>query len=476
MSLYLYDTRGRRKAAFKSLEPGVVKIYTCGPTVYADAHIGNYRTYIFEDLLRRTLKLLGYHVVQVMNLTDVEDKTIREANERNVSLEEFTEPIIERFFADLDLLNIERAEYYPRATKHIPEMIALVGRLLDKGFAYIADGSVYFRISKFPQYGQLSGMKLNSLKAGVRIDADEYERDDFRDFALWKGWTEADGEVGWNAPFGRGRPGWHIECSAMSMKYLGEEFDLHTGGVDNIFPHHENEIAQSVAATGKRFASYWIHSAHLIVDGEKMSKSLGNMFMIKDLLTKGYSPRSIRYALLSTHYRQQLNFTDELVHAASSALERLDTMRFTAEVASTEGVLHDEIDRAIHETRSKFVDYLKDDLNISAALGSLFELVTMVHRYAREKSINASDGRQLLGFWREADSILGVLFPKEVGITGDMVNLVRERLHAKREKDFAKADRIREILSDKGYRIEDLPDGSTAITGSEGREIVKYGN
>ncbi len=475
MGFIIYDTRERRKVPFEPLEPGVVRFYTCGPTVYAPAHIGNFRTYMFEDLLRRTLKYLGYRVVQVMNITDVDDKTIAEANARKVSLREVTAPVIERFMADLKTLNIEPAEHYPRATEHIPEMIELVRTLLDKKFAYIADGSVYFRVASFPEYGGLSGMELNRLRCGVRVDADEYEKDDVRDFALWKGWTEEDGEVAWDAPFGRGRPGWHIECSAMSMKYLGTEFDIHTGGVDNIFPHHENEIAQSVAATGKGFARHWMHSAHLIVEGEKMAKSLGNFYCLKDLLDKGYSARAIRYVLLTTHYRQRLNFTAELVSAALSSLLRLDTLRNAVEAALANGYpggVRAELREAVHRARDDFRTALEDDLNISRALAALFGLVSAVHTAAGKDRLNREEAEYLRAFWHGADEVLGFLFPVQVRFPAEVVELARERLRARRAKDYAHADEMRDRLIERGYKVEDLPDGTSAITGLEGRRIV----
>jgi len=447
-------------------------MYTCGPTVYADAHIGNFRTYIFEDLLRRTLKLLGYRVIQVMNLTDVDDKTIRESRSAGISLQEHTAPIIERFFADLDNLNIERAEYYPAATEHIPEMIRLVDTLLDKGYAYKMSGSVYFSIEKFREYGRLSGMKLDRLKRGARIDADEYEKDDFRDFALWRGWTEDDGDIGWDAPFGRGRPGWHIECSSMSMKYLGEEFDIHTGGVDNIFPHHENEMAQSAAATGKGFVRYWLHSAHLVIDGEKMSKSLGNYYTLKDLLARGYSARSIRYALLTTHYRQRLNLSDDVIKAASSAIERLDTLRFAAEEASGEGETGSKLLEAIETSQQRFTQSLEDNLGISGAMAAVFDLVSAVHRISLEKSLNGKEGSMLLSFWKDIDSVLGLLFPAGVELPQNVREIVNERAQVRREKNFKRSDEIRDALLKDGYLLEDTKDG-TIVIWKEGRELVK---
>jgi len=290
MALRFFNTITRKKEEFVSIEPGKVGMYTCGPTVYDYAHIGNFRTYMFEDLLRRYLEYKGYEVTQVMNITDVDDKTIAGSRAKKVSLSEYTKKYIDAFFDDLDTLNIERADFYPEATTHIKEMVELVKKLLDKGFAYRSDGDIYFKLSSFKDYGKLSKMKLENLKIGARVGKDEYEKEEASDFALWKGWDEKDGDVFWETEIGKGRPGWHIECSAMSMKYLGEHFDIHTGGIDNMFPHHENEIAQSESATGKKFVNFWLHSLHLIVEGKKMSKSLGNIYTLRDILEKGYNP------------------------------------------------------------------------------------------------------------------------------------------------------------------------------------------
>ncbi|RMF88331.1 MAG: cysteine--tRNA ligase, partial [Nitrospinota bacterium] len=316
--LKFYNSLTRRKEEFHPIEPGRVRMYTCGPTVYDYAHIGNFRAYIFEDILRRYLKYKGYQVTQVMNITDVDDKTIRESRRRGMSLKEFTSFYVQAFFEDLETLNIERAEYYPAATEHIDQMVALIKRLIENGHTYEVDGSIYFRISTFPAYGRLAGLDAVQLQGGAsgRVDADEYGKEDVRDFVLWKAWREEDGDVFWETELGKGRPGWHIECSAMSMHYLGEHFDIHTGGIDNLFPHHENEIAQSEAATKKPFVNYWLHCQHLLVNNAKMSKSLGNFYTLRDLLERGYKPKAIRYALLSTHYRQQHNFTFEGLAAA----------------------------------------------------------------------------------------------------------------------------------------------------------------
>ena len=324
MTLRFHDTLTRQEQAFEPLHPGEVRLYTCGPTVYDFAHIGNFRTYLWEDLLRRHLKLRGYRVTQVMNLTDVDDKTIANAHAAGLSLDDYTKKFIDAFFEDLDALGIERAEHYPRATAFIPQMVRLAQRLLEKGHVYESRGSLYFKISTFPQYGRLSHLDAAAGAGQARIDSDEYDKDNPRDFAVWK--APKDGEPFWQTDLGPGRPGWHMECSAMSMQLLGETFDIHTGGVDNIFPHHENEIAQSEAATGKPFVRYWMHAAHLIVDGEKMSKSRGNFFTLRDLAGRGYDMRVIRFMLLSVHYRKPLNFTFEGLSQARAALGRLDDL------------------------------------------------------------------------------------------------------------------------------------------------------
>lgn len=469
--MIIYDTKKHAKVPFHPLEQGKVKLYTCGPTVYADAHIGNYRTYIFEDLLRRTLEYKGYKVTHVMNLTDIDDKTIRISGEKGVALKEFTAPIVDRFFQDIDELKIKRAHHYPAATDHIPEMIDLISKLLATGYAYEADGSIYFSIEKYQDYGKLSGMKLDKLVRGMRIDADEYEKDNFRDFALWRGWSEADGDVKWDAPFGAGRPGWHIECSAMSMKYLGEQFDIHTGGVDNIFPHHENEIAQSVCATGKEFVKYWMHSAHLIFEGEKMSKSLGNVATLRELMDQGYSSRSIRYVLLTTHYRQQINFTDDVIKAAVASLARLDTLRLVAIEATGEGAPRKTILDFIEIAESGFSNGLSDDLNISASMAALFNLVSNLHAYSKELRLTRSEGQLIIDFWQKIDTVLVFFFPSDE-FPHYIVDKIKERIKARSEKKWDVSDNIRQELSKLGYQLEDSSQGTT-VTGNEGRVFIK---
>src|SRR4030066_1169153 len=323
MSLVFFNTLTRKKEEFVPLETGKVRVYTCGPTVYDYPHIGNYRTFLFEELLRRYLKYKGFQVTQVMNLTDIDDKIIIGSQKKGISLDEYTAPYKKIFFEDLNTLNAEASEFYPEATKHIKEMVKIIKKLLGKKHAYEIEGSIYFKISTFPEYGKLSKMNLEELKVGTRVKADEYEKEQVSDFALWKAWDEKDGDIFWETEIGKGRPGWHIECSAMSMKYLGPHFDIHTGGVDNIFPHHENEIAQSQPATEQKFVNYWLHSAHLLVEGRRMAKSFGNFYTLRDLLKQGWNPSVVRYLLIGTHYRQQLNFTLEGLEASKNGLQRL---------------------------------------------------------------------------------------------------------------------------------------------------------
>jgi len=462
MSLRFYNTLTRRKEAFQSLEPGLVKLYTCGPTVYNYAHIGNFRAYIFEDLLRRHLKYKGYRVKQVMNLTDIDDKIIRDSLKAQVPFREYTQPYKNAFFEDLDSLRIERAEHYPAATEHIDEMVAMVKQLLDKGLAYRAeDGSIYFQVSKFPAYGQLANLKLDEMRQGGRVAHDEYEqKEELRDFALWKAWKPAEKDIYWETELGKGRPGWHIECSAMSTQYLGNHFDIHCGGVDNIFPHHENEIAQSEGATGETFVNYWLHCEHLIVEGQKMSKSLGNFYYLRQLLDKGMDPVAIRLTLLSTHYRQKLNFTFQKVDDAAKNIARLRDFQHSLEQGGSSSGKSD-LDALIQATQQDFAAALDDDLNISGALGALFKLVREVNAYRETQSLSAADARQIRAFLNQADQILDVLTPTETrGLKVEEENLIREREQAREARDFAKADRIRDQLRERGIILKDTPQGT----------------
>jgi len=459
---------GNRVEEFQPLKPGEVRIYTCGPTVYGFAHIGNYRTYMFEDLLRRWLKYRGYTVTQVMNLTDVDDKTIRESRKEGIPLDDYTARYKKAFFEDLDTLGIERAEVYPAATEHIPEMVTLVQKLMDKGLAYRgSDGCIYYSIEKFPDYGKLSGKRIDKNIAGARIAHDEYEKDEAADFALWKAWDEGDGDVFWETELGKGRPGWHIECSAMSTKYLGETFDIHTGGEDNIFPHHENEIAQSEAANGVQFVRYWLHSAHLIVEGKKMSKSLGNFYTLRQLLDKGYNPLTIRYELISTHYRQQLNFTFEGLDAARNSINRLREFRAMLDSIADEGD-GSSAKILVTKARTDFEAALDDDLNISGALGAVFELVREANKLRDEGRLTASGAKVILAFLDSFHTVTGLL-PEEIAetvpvlIDGKSITIeeaIALRAEARAAKDWPRADAVRDAIADAGYIIKDTPDGT----------------
>ncbi len=465
-----YNTLGRRLEPLAPLRPGEVRLYTCGPTVYDHVHIGNLRTFLFEDVLRRSLRHLGFRVVQVMNLTDVDDKTIEGARQAGVELGAYTAPYIASFFADLDALHIERAEHYPRATAHLPEMVAIVQALLDKGFAYEADGSVFFRIAADADYGRLSGFDLGAVRRGERVAEDTYDKEDVRDFVLWK--AAKPGEPTWESPWGPGRPGWHIECSAMSMKYLGESFDIHCGGVDNIFPHHENEIAQSESATGKPFAHLWLHAEHLIVGGEKMSKSLGNFYTLGDLLARGLQPRAVRLLLLSTHYRKKLDFSLDGVAERAAALERLDEMRFRLEHARegypgpfTGG---ETMSRRLERLEEEFAAALADDLNVPEALGVVFAFVREANVAIEQGSLAAGDRQRILASLGRLDAVLGVLDPaawETAGATpagppeAEIEALLAEREAARAARDWKRADALREQLAATGITVEDTPQG-----------------
>ena len=442
------------------LEDGHVRLYTCGPTVYNAAHIGNFRTYIFEDLLRRQLKREGFRITQVMNLTDVDDKTIRNSIAAGVSLNEYTREFKDAFFADVQALNIESAEHYPAATDHVPEMIELIQRLFDRGLAYRSeDGCVYFSIEKFAGYGKLARIDLTGMQAGARVAQDEYEKENVADFALWKAWDKGDGDVAWDSPWGRGRPGWHIECSAMSMKYLGESFDIHTGGVDNMFPHHDDEIAQSEGATGKTFVKYWMHSAHLIVDGQKMSKSLGNFHTLRDVQAKGYSGREIRYVLLSAHYRQSLNFTFAAVDAARTALRRIDEFTERLREFSGGNAEGDTLPPWAVTARDGFDRAMNADLNVPEALGALFEMVHAGNR-AMDSSELKGDAGAVLALLEDFDRVLGVLAAESEEADAEVLALVEARTAARQAKDWAGSDRIRDELKAMGWEVRDTPDGA----------------
>jgi len=450
--LRLHNTMSGAIEPFAPLEVGHVRMYTCGPTVHDFVHLGNFRTFLFEDMLRRVLMQRGYRVTQVMNLTDVEDRIIKKAADRGETIDEFTEPYIEAFFQDLDTLRIERAEQYPRATHHIFEMVTLIDLLSEQGHTYVSDGSTYFRIATFPRYGALAHLDVAGLKAGARVDVDDYGKDDPRDFVLWK--ARQPGEQAWETPLGAGRPGWHIECSAMSMKYLGQSFDIHTGGVDNIFPHHENEIAQSEAATGKHFARFWLH-AEFLQDavGEKMSKRLKNFTTLRDVLAEGYQPRAIRYALMTgAHYRSQLAFSPELLKSADSAVKRLNEFAVRlGTVAADAG--------PPPEARARWDAALDEDLNLPAAAGHLFEFVKAVNTRIEAGSVTRGERAAAIAFLHHANRVLDVIeFPDEA-VDAEVEALIAEREEARRARNFARSDEIRQQLLAMGIQLEDTKDG-----------------
>jgi cysteinyl-tRNA synthetase len=463
MALQFFNTLTRRKEDFVPLDPVGKKVglYTCGPTVWNYAHIGNLRAFAFEDLLRRYLEYMEYDVKHVMNITDVEDKIIRTVRESGKGLKEVTDFYTLEFFRDLETLNIKRAHHVPRATETIPDMIKLIERLVASKHAYVAeDRCVYFSIKSFPDYGKLAHLDLENLQSGARVAQDEYDKEHAADFALWKAWDEDDGTVKWPSPWGDGRPGWHIECSAMSMKFLGETFDIHCGGEDLIFPHHEDEIAQSEAATGKLFARYWLHNAHLLVEGKKMSKSLGNFYTLRDLLAKGWTGREVRYALISAHYREQLNFTFEGLQAARSALQRIDgfllKLMEIAQPASSP-----DYDKPL-KAGLQFVTAMDDDLNISKALGVLFDFIRYINKEIVAGSLRPAEAGAILDDWEEVDKVLGFGMPTKSDVPAEVQQLVEERQAARKAKDFKRSDEIRDQLVKQGWVVEDTPKGPRA--------------
>ena len=459
--LTLHNTLGRRRTELVPLEPGHVRLYTCGPTVYNVVHIGNLRTFLFEDVLRRHLLAKGLRVTQIMNLTDMDDKTIRGAKEEGLSLPEFTARYIEAFFRDIRRLNLEAAERYPKATEHVPEMIELIQELGEGGHTYESEGSVWFRISTFPDYGKLSQIDLSQTRRGERVADDEYEKEDVRDFALWK--AGKSGEPTWPSPFGDGRPGWHIECSAMSMKYLGRRFDIHTGAVDNIFPHHENEIAQSEAATGEPFVEIWLHAEHLVVDGEKMSKSKGNFYTLDDVLARRDDAAAVRYLLLSVPYRRKLNFTWDALAGAAAAVERIRSAAARIEEVAASAVekpgAFDARGRG-EKFLTEFSAALDDDLNTSEALGALFPYLRDIHSAINEGSLDAGGARAALVAIRSSDRVLGVLPAVPETLPAEIEARIEARNAARKRRDWAEADRIRRELAAGGILLEDGPSGT----------------
>ena len=461
MPLKLYNTLTKRIEDFEPLNPPEVRMYTCGPTVYDFVHIGNFRTFMFQDIVRRYLLYKGFRLRHVMNITDVEDKIIANARKQGVPIGEYTRKYEQGFLEDMATLKIQRPEVMPRATEHIGSMLELVRRLAERGLTYRGDGSTYYRIAGFPDYGKLSGLDASRQDAGRadRVDEDEYSKENPRDFVLWK--AQREGETSWDSTFGPGRPGWHLECSAMSMEYLGETFDIHCGGVDLIFPHHENEIAQSEGATGKPFVRYWLHGAHLIVDGQKMSKSLGNFFTLRDLLERGCDPVALRYLLFSVHYRKQLNFTFEGVEQAEAALRRANDFLLRVREIGDDVEGDSEFPARVEVARRQFEDSMDDDLNTSAALAALFELIRDGNVALEEGRVGAAGRDRILDFFRGANRVFDVFQVEGEELDDEeILRLIEEREEARRERDFRRADEIRDELTNRGIQLEDTRGGT----------------
>jgi cysteinyl-tRNA synthetase len=460
MALRFYNTLSQQLEDFQPQDGKTVRMYTCGPTVYNYVHIGNLRTFTFQDILRRWLRHRGYTLDHVMNITDVEDKIIRSALQQGKALREYTEVYEKAFLEDTASLRLETPERLVRATEHIPEMVQAIETLADKGFTYLSEGSIYYRIAKFADYGKLSHLDFDGMKSGARIDVDEYDKADARDFVLWK--ARKDNEFFWETPIGPGRPGWHIECSVMAMKYLGETLDIHTGGIDLSFPHHENEIAQSEAITGKQFVKYWLHAEHLIVEGQKMSKSLGNFYTLRDLLEQGYAPEVIRYLLTAVPYRKKLNFTFDGLKAAATAIDRLRNFQLRLQTEKFAEGHSDSVAERAAKARADFESSLDDDLNTAEALAAVFEYIRDINSAMDSGEFRAGNSAGAAGFLAFFDSIFDVLKPtvSSSAITDDDVErLIAERQDARRTRNFKRSDEIRAELLDRGIVLEDTKEG-----------------
>ena len=458
MTIRLRDTLTGDVRPLEPLEPGHVRIYSCGPTVYGPAHVGNFRSFLFADLLVRHLRFRGLRVTWVMNLTDIDDKIIRGAAAAGITTVELAARWADRFLADADILGMTRPDVLPRATEHIPQIVDLVSTLEAKGHAYRTDdGSVFFRIASWPAYGRLARLDPDAMRVGERVEADEYAKDDVRDFALWKG--PKPGEPSWDTVLGGGRPGWHIECSAMSIAHLGQSFDIHTGGIDLVFPHHEDEIAQSEAATGAPFVQTWLHCAHLRMGGEKMAKSVGNIARVGDLIAAGTSPRALRFALIAVHYRAPLNYSDESLAAAAAAVERIDAL-LAALAAYREDAPDDpSLPSALAAVRDAFAGAMDDDLNVSEALAALFEGVRELNRRLDARTLSTADAARSEALIRELDTVLGITAPPAAGLDPALQTLLNERAAARAARDWAAADRLRDELLGHGISVEDTRDG-----------------
>jgi len=459
MVLNLYNSLGRKLQAFQPINKGEVKMYCCGPTVWNYAHIGNFRTFVFEDILRRYLRFKGFRVYQVMNITDVEDKIIKGIKESKKPLKEHTRFYEAEFMADMQSLGVEKAEVYPRATENISEMVSLIKVLIDKGYAYRApDGSIYYSVSKFKNYGELSGVRLDSLRPAGRVESDHYEEKmEAADFALWKAWDPDDGDVFWETELGKGRPGWSIECSAMSMKYLGQTFDIHTGGMDNKFPHHENEIAQSEAATGKKFVNYWLHSEFLNIRGAEMHKSVGNVVYLRDLTKAGWDPKEVRLFLISSRYRDPMDLTDSSLEQARAQRARMEDF-----IQRLRPIGYSSVERSnlSEDFVKQFEDDMDDDLNTPKALSGLFTYIKRMNTLIDSNSIGREEASKAISALERVDSVLGVMDFAEEALPPRLAELLAKRDLARKRKDFAESDRLRKELLAEGIAVEDTPTGS----------------
>lgn len=457
MAIKFYNTLTRKIQDFQPLKQGKVKLYTCGPTVYNTAHIGNFRTFLFEDLLKRYLTLRGFKVTHIMNLTDVDDRTINEANRTGEPISELTNKYIKQFNDDLQTLRVQPADHFPRATEHVREMIELVTNLMDRGYAYQAqDGSIFFAIDKYPPYGQLAHIDTNQQRSTERVESDDYSKENPRDFTLWKAWKPEDGEVYWDSPWGRGRPGWHIECSAMATKYLGRHFDIHCGGGDNIFPHHENEIAQSVCGYGGKFVNYWLHSEHLLLGDDKMSKSLGNFYRIAELLREGFTPESLRYVLLTTHYRSKLKFTLDKHHEAQKSIQRIHEIhrRLREFLDDSRGQNNDRLNNELDE----FYRHMDNDLDIANGLAVIFDWIRRTNAALDNHELDADAARAGIHFLETIDQLLDIL-PEDSEVPEKIMVLVAKRTAARRDRDWALADDLRDQLISAGWEVKDTATG-----------------
>ena len=458
--LTIYNTHNHRKEVFKPIRENEVRFYGCGPTVYNYAHIGNMRAFVFYDLLNRYLRYKGYQVTFCMNLTDVDDKTIRDSQKEGKKLRDFTDFYAAEFFKDCATLNIKKPDIVPRATEEIPAMLELIQHLMEKGYAYQTEkGDVYFKINQFPDYGQMAGIDSSALKlnADGRLSSDEYEKENAQDFALWKAWEERDGDNYWDSPFGKGRPGWHIECSAMSKKYLGQPFDIHTGGIDLVFPHHTNEIAQSECAYCSKYVNYWMHNEHITVNGKKMSKSLGNCFTLNELISKGHSPEAIRYEFIKAHYRQRMDFQEASLPGNQTVIEKFGNFlnRLKNEI---NGSGWSELPAVIEKALTGFEKGMDDDLNVPVALASVFDFITEVNKHFSE--LSSDNAKDILSVMTKFDSVLAV-FPKEKeqSLTPEQQDLINRRQEARIAKDWATADALKKELLAQGIEVKDTPQG-----------------